>query len=181
MKLDKRRRIENKTNYNKRLKLLKGKLPRLVIRKTNRYILLQIIESKNAQDKVIYSVCTKELLKSGWPKEKAGSLKSLSAAYLGGLLLGKKASSLSKDNEGNKPSSKQSFEGQAGKLKEKVILDTGLIPSTKGSRIYAAVKGVADSGIKIDYDEKIIPSMERIEGKAHKLDDIFKKVKGAIK
>jgi len=159
MKLDKRRRIENKTNYNKRLKLLKGKVPRLVIRKTNKYMVLQIIESKNAQDKVIFSVTTRELLKSGWPKEKQGSLKSLSASYLGGYLLGKKA----------------------GKLKEKIILDSGLNPSTKGSRIYAAVKGVADSGISINFDEKIIPPMASIEGKALKLDEIFKKVKGAIK
>lgn len=159
MKLDKRRRIENKTNYNKRLKLLKGNSPRLVIRKTNRYILLQIIESKNAEDKVIYSASTKELTKLGWPKEKEGSLKSLSASYLAGLLLGEKS----------------------GKLKGRVILDTGLIPNTKGSRVYAAIKGVADSGIEINYDEKVIPSMERIEGKAQKLDSIFNKIKGAIK
>ena len=159
MKLDKQRRLECKTNYNKRLKLLKGNCPRLVIRKTNRYIILQIIESKNAQDKVIYSVSTRELIKLGWPEEKKGSLKSLTASYLAGLLLGKKAE----------------------KLKEKVILDSGLIPNTKGSRIYSALKGVADSGMKINYDEKIIPSVERIEGKAQKLNLIFKKVKGAIK
>lgn len=159
MKLDKRRRLEFKTNYNKRLKLLKGKSPRLVIRKTNKYITLQIIESKNAQDKVTYFSSTKELIKLGWPKEKQGSLKSLSAAYLAGLLLGKKA----------------------GKLKEKVIVDTGLIPSTKGSRIYAAIKGAADSGIEINYDEKIMPAMEKIEGKANKLDAIFNKLKGAVK
>jgi large subunit ribosomal protein L18 len=159
MKLDKQRRIKNKTNYNKRLKLLKGNSPRLVIRKTNKYLTLQIIESKNAQDKMIVSVSTKDLLKSGWPKDKSGSLKSLSAAYLTGLLLGKKA----------------------GKLKDRVILDTGLIPNTKGSRIYAAVKGVADSGIEINYDEKVVPAIDRIEGKANKLEDIFKKVKGAIK
>jgi large subunit ribosomal protein L18 len=159
MKLNKRRRMEFKTNYNKRLKLLKGKSPRLVIRKTNRYISLQIIESKNAQDKVIYFASTKELLKSGWPKDKEGSLKSLSAAYLAGLLLGKKAE----------------------KLKGRVIVDTGLIPNTKGSRIYAAVKGVADSGIEINYNKEIMPKMERIEGKTNKLDAIFTKVKGAIK
>jgi large subunit ribosomal protein L18 len=159
MKLDKRRRIENKTNYHKRLLLLKGNSPRLVIRKTNQYIVLQIIESKNAQDKVTYSASTKELLKLGWPKEKEGSLKSLSASYLAGLLLGKKAA----------------------KLKERVIPDTGLSPSTKGSRIYAAIKGFADAGTQINYDEKIMPTIDRIEGKANKLDEIFKKVKGAIK
>lgn len=159
MKLDKRRRLEFKTNYNKRLKLLEGNSPKLVIRKTNRYIILQIVESKNAQDKVIYSVNTKELLKFGWPKEKQGSLKSLTAAYLGGLLIGKKAE----------------------KLKTRVILDTGLIPNTRGSRIYAAVKGAADAGLNINFDEKVIPPMDSIEGENNKLDVIFKKVKGAIK
>lgn len=159
MKLDKRRRMEFKTNYNKRLKLLKGKSPRLIVRKTNKYIILQIIESKNAQDRVSYSSSTKDLIKLGWPKEKQGSLKSLSAAYLAGLLLGKKAV----------------------KLKERVIVDTGLIPSTKGSRIYAAIKGVADCGIEINYNKEIMPDLERIEGRTNKLDIIFNKVKGGIK
>lgn len=159
MKLDKRRRLENKTNYNKRLKLLKGKDPRLVIRKTNKYITLQIVESKNALDKVIYFSSTKDLLKLGWPEEKKGSLKSLSAAYLAGLLLGKKA----------------------GSIKSRLIVDTGLIPNTKGSRVYAAIKGATDSGLKIDYNKEVIPSMEKIEGKSHKLDIIFTNVRKAIK
>lgn len=154
MKLDKRRRRENKTNYSKRLILLKGNSPRLVIRKTNRYIILQIIESKKAQDKVSYSANSKELLKYGWPENKKGSLKSLGAAYLGGLLLGKK----SKD------------------IKEKVILDIGLIPNTKGSKVYAALKGFSDSGKEIKYKEEVIPSKERIE----KEPKIFNKVKEAI-
>ena len=140
MKLDKRRRIENKTNYHKRLILLKSKSPRLVIRKTNKYIILQIIESTDAQDKVVCSVNTRDLLKDNWPKDKAGSLKSLSAAYLAGFLLGKKA-----------------------KIKGRVVLDTGLTPSTKGSRIYAAVKGISDAGIEINFDEEMVPSKERIE------------------
>lgn len=159
MKLDKRRRIENKTNYRKRLVLLKGRSPRLVIRKTNRYLIMQIIKSEDAQDSVLYSTNTKELLKHGWPKDKEGSLKSLPAAYLTGLLLGKK----SKD------------------LKEELILDTGLIPNTKGSRIYAAVKGISDAGIRINYDEKVIPSKERLEGKNTKVGDIFNKIMEKIK
>ena len=161
MKLNKKRRRQNITNYHKRLILLKGDSLRLVIRKTNRYIILQIIESENAKDKILYSVNTKELLKKGWPEDEKTKLKSLSAAYLGGLLLGKKAS----------------------ELKERIILDTGLIPSTKGSKIYSAVKGFADSGMKIQYDEKIMPSQDRIEGKHMKKDfsEIFNKIKGAIK
>jgi large subunit ribosomal protein L18 len=147
-KIDKKRRRQAKTNYNKRLILLKGNSPRLVVRKTNKYLILQIIESKHAEDKVIYSANTKELLKFGWDKDKKGSLKSISAGYLGGLLLGKKAKG----------------------LKERVILDIGLIPNTKGSRVYAAVKGLADSGIEINYNDKIMPSKERIEGKHINID-----------
>ncbi|MDD5193884.1 MAG: 50S ribosomal protein L18 [Candidatus Nanoarchaeia archaeon] len=159
MKISKQRRMENKTNYKKRLILLKGNSPRLVVRKTGKYVYLQIIESKHAQDKVMHSINTKDLLEHGWPKEKSGSLKSLTASYLAGYLLGKKA----KD------------------VKERLVLDTGLIPNTKGSRIYAAVKGVSDAGLKINYDEKVIPSKDRLEGKHNKLDAIFNKVKGGIK
>jgi len=158
MKINKKRRLQGRTNYTKRLILLKGKILRLVVRKTNKYLIVQIIESKHAQDSVRYSVNTKELLKQGWPEDKKGSLKSLSAAYLGGLLLGKKA----KD------------------LKERVILDTGLIPNTKGSKVYAVVKGVADAGIDINYRKDVIPSKERIAGADTKVKDIFEKVKGEI-
>jgi len=154
MKLDKRRRLENKTNYKKRLMLLKGNYLRLVVRKTNRYVILQIVESENAKDKVLCSVNTKELLRHGWPGDKAGSLKSLGATYLAGLLLGKKAK----------------------EIKQEVILDSGLIPNTKGSRVYAAVKGASDSGIAIKYDKKILPNEERIKNKY----EFFEKVKGEI-
>lgn len=153
MKLDKKRKLQRKTNYKKRLILLKGNCPRLVVRKTNKYLILQIIESKHAQDKVVTNVNTRELLKYGWAEAKKGSLKSITAGYLAGLLLGKKT-----------------------KVK-KVILDSGLIPSTRGSRVYAVVKGVADSGIEIKYDEKIIPSKERIEN----VEDLdFNKIKENI-
>jgi large subunit ribosomal protein L18 len=155
IKIDKKRKLEKKTNYTKRLLLLKGDHPRLVVRKTNKYIIIQIIESKHAQDKILYSITTRDLLKQGWPENKKGSLKSLAAGYLAGLLLGNKA----KD-----------------KIQEKIILDTGLIPSTKGSRIYAVVKGVSDSGIKIDFDEKIIPSEERIKADYEFFDEIKNKI-----
>jgi large subunit ribosomal protein L18 len=156
MKLSKRRRQEGRTNFQKRLKLLKGKTLRLVVRKTNKYIILQIIQSKIAQDSVMYSVNSKELLKHGWPENKKNSLKTVTAAYLAGLLLGVKAK----------------------KIKERVILDSGLIPNTKGSRVYAAVKGLSDSGIKIPFDDKVIPDNERLEGKHIKLEEeIFNKIK----
>lgn len=159
MKLDKKRRRERRTDYHKRLILLKGKTPRLVIRKTNKYLILQIVESKNAQDRILYSANTKELLNKGWPEDKKGSLKSLSAAYLTGYLLGKKL-----------------------KQEIKVILDKGLIPSTKGSRIYAAVKGISDSGINIKYNKKIIPLEDKIHGENTKINkEIFNKIRSSMK
>ncbi|MFH1359050.1 MAG: 50S ribosomal protein L18 [archaeon] len=155
-KLDKKRRQESKTNYTKRVILLKSGFPRLVVRKSNKYLILNIVESKKAQDKVVLTISTKNLLKYGWPEDKKGSLKSLAAAYLAGLLLGKKA----KD-----------------KIKEKLILDSGLIPNTKGSRIYAAVKGVKDSGINISVGEKIFPDDEKIK-KYDFFDDVKDKLGG---
>ncbi len=150
-KLYKRRRRESKTNYRKRLVLLKSNSPRLVVRKTNKYIILQIVESEQAQDKVLKTTTTKELLKFGWPKEKIGSLKSLTAGYLAGLLIGKKI-----------------------KIK-KAILDSGLTPNTKGSRVYAVVKGARDSGLNIPCNEKVFPDNEKIQRY-----DFFDKVKNEI-
>ena len=151
-KLDKKRRREGKTNYHKRLTLLKSKYLRLVVRKTNKYLILQIVESKRSQDKVLITVSTKELLKYGWPKEKAGSLKSLGAAYLAGLLIGKKSSENSM-----------------------AILDIGLIPNTKGSRVYAAVNGFSDGGGNIKHNDKIAPAKEKI-----KKEEFFNKVNEEI-
>ena len=154
MKLDKKRRRQGKTNYRKRLILLKGETPRLVIRKTNKYLILQIIESEHAQDKVTSNVNTKDLLKYNWPKEKMGSLKSLSAAYLAGMLIAKKTK------------------------KEKAILDMGLIPNIKGSRVYACVAGFNDYGKKINYDKKIIPQEKRIKQSLG--EETFNKIKQEI-
>ena len=70
---------------------------------------------------------------------------------------------------------------KAGKMKEKAILDTGLIPNTKGSRVYAALKGISDSGINISFNDKVLPSNERIAGKNIKLEeDVFNKIRDKI-
>jgi len=151
-KLSKRRRLEGKTNYLKRMRLLEGKKPRIAIRKSNRYITIQYIESRLAQDSVAVSVVSSDLLDYGWPEAKAGSLKSLGAAYLSGLLFGKKLGS-----------------------KKDYVIDTGLIRSTKGSKVYAALKGISDAGLKIQMDKEVQPEEKRI--KSDNLKDFFDKVK----
>ena len=65
-------------------------------------------------------------------------------------------------------------------MKERIILDTGLIPNTKGSKVYAIVKGVSDAGLQINFDEKVIPSEERLVGKDTKVQEEFNKLKGVI-
>lgn len=137
----KRRRLEAKTDYHARLALLKSEIPRLVIRKTNRYIIAQVVSSDIAQDKVQAGAISKDLLLKGWPKEKAGSLKSIPAAYLTGFMLAKAA--------------------QQKKIK-KVILDMGMHRNVHGSRIYAVVKGALDAGIEIPFEKDALPNEARI-------------------
>ena len=69
MKTLRRRRRENKTDYGKRVKLLGGGIPRIVFRKTNKYLIAQYVKSHQAQDKVVFNLNSKELLKYGWPKK----------------------------------------------------------------------------------------------------------------
>ena len=57
-----RRRKEQKTDYRARLALLKSQKPRLIIRKTNRAIIAQIVVSEGAQDKVLITVTSRDLL-----------------------------------------------------------------------------------------------------------------------
>jgi large subunit ribosomal protein L18 len=149
MKIPKRRRRENKTDYLKRLKLLKSGKPRIVFRKSNKYIYSQYVESKEAQDFVKLSVCSKELLNYGWPKELSGSLKSITASYLTGLLIGKKI------------------------IKEKLetpILDVGMMRVIRKNKIFAFLKGLIDSGIEMPFNEEYFPEEERIQGKELKED-----------
>jgi large subunit ribosomal protein L18 len=155
--IPKKRRLERKTNYSKRRKLLENSLARIVIRKSNKYILMQYVESKEAQDSVRLSVLSKELINYGWPADKIGSLKNLGACYLTGLLFGNKIKHL--------------------KI-QKAVVDFGLHRSTRGSRIYASLNGLIDSGLKIPCDEKMFPSKERIKNK--KSSGFFESVKENI-
>ncbi|MEK6855207.1 MAG: 50S ribosomal protein L18 [Nanoarchaeota archaeon] len=153
----KRRRKEAKTDYKARLALLKSEKPRIVIRKTNKYIMAQIIKSDHAQDKVIASATSKDLLKKGWPDNKNGSLKTLAACYLTGSLLVK--------NLKDKP--------------EEVILDIGLSRNVHGSRIYALLKGAIDSGLNVSHKKEILPSLEKINS-TNKSSIVLAKIKEGI-
>jgi len=152
-----RRKREGKTNYKRRIGLLTSKKHRLVVRRTNTKIITQIIDFELKGDKVKVGVDSTELKKLGWK----GSLKNIPSAYLTGFVLGKKAI--------------------AAGIKD-AILDIGLNTARHGTKIYAALKGAVDAGLKIPCSEDAFPSEERIQGKhikefANKIDEI----KGAQK
>lgn len=153
--IEKRRRREGKTDYKARLAMLKSGKKRIVFRKTNRYIIGQVVESEEAQDKVVDSVNSKELLNHGWPKKAKNSLKTLPAAYLTGYKLGKK-------------------------LKEEAIFDTGLNRNIAGNRAYSFLKGVVDAGGKVNVDEKMFPKEDRVKGEHLSKDIDLEKIKEKI-
>jgi len=82
-----RRRREGKTNYRKRLALLKSGKPRVVVRKSNKNIRVQFALYDMNGDKIVASAIGTELKKYGWNY----SLSNTPAAYLTGLLAGKRA------------------------------------------------------------------------------------------
>ena len=157
-----RRKRKGKTNYKKRLDLLKSGRSRIVIRKSNKHATVQIVDYKNDGDVVIASSHSSELEKFGWSHGSG----NIPASHLTGLLCGLRAKT---------------------KGVKKAILDMGLNPSVKGSRIYSALGGIQEGGIEIPMDEEIAPTKERVEGKHisdYKKDDRitkeFKQVKEKI-
>lgn len=136
-----KRRREGKTDYRKRLKLLKSRKTRIVVRKTLKNTQVQFVEYYENGDKVLTSALSNELVKKyNWKY----SMSSTPAAYLTGLLAGKKA---------------------VDKGIKEGILDIGRYVPVTGSKVFAALKGVLDAGVECPYSEEKIPSEDRILGK----------------
>ena len=136
-----RRRREAKTNYRVRRIMATSGRTRFVVRASNKSIVVQLINSKIERDVVHTQANSSELEKYGW----LGGKKNTSAAYLLGLLAGRKALSLGIDA---------------------AILDLGLTRPTKGAKVFAVVKGALDAGLEIPCDSDIIPELGRIEGRS---------------
>ncbi len=134
-----RRRREGKTNYSKRLGLVKSGIPRMCVRKSNRYIVVQLIEFHPQGDKILVHTSSKQLERFGWKADK-----NLPSAYLTGMLLGAKA--------------------KKAKIQE-AILDIGFNTPVHGSRVFATLKGALDNGLKVRFEESALPGEERISGK----------------
>ena len=138
-RVKRRRRRTGKTNYRKRLYLLKSKKARFVVRMSAKKIIAQVVQYKPKGDQTVVNTSSLELKKYGWK----GATGNICAAYLTGLVCGKKALT------------KGISEG---------ILDIGLQTPVKGSNIFAVLKGFVDAGIKIPYNEKALPEESRVLG-----------------
>ncbi len=137
--VDFRRKREGKTNYKKRLALLKSNLPRLVVRISNRYVMCQLIDYRPEGDYILSTSTSKELSKFGW----TAAASNLPSAYLTGYLCGKRVL-----KRGTK----------------KAILDIGFREVVRGSKIFAALKGLVDAGLQIPHNPDVFPSEDRLFG-----------------
>lgn len=135
-----RRRRQGKTNYQKRKALIVSRRLRLVVRGTQKHTLIQFIKAKTTGDEVVVSAHSQELTKNyGWK----GGCGNLPAAYLTGLLCGRRAT--------------------VHNVKS-AVLDMGLQSVSKGARVFAALKGILDAGVAIPHKEDILPDETRIQG-----------------
>ncbi|MDE1845776.1 MAG: 50S ribosomal protein L18 [Candidatus Micrarchaeota archaeon] len=129
-----RRRQESKTNYAKRLALVKGNIERVVVRKSNRRVMGQIVRYAEKGDVVLYSADSNELKALGWP-----SRGNRSTSYLTGMLL------VSKISEADR--------------KKEYILDIGLSSPVLNSIPFVFAKGCIDGGLKLrgnfEIEEKV--------------------------
>jgi large subunit ribosomal protein L18 len=109
----------------------------MVVRRSNRYVIVQFINFDPKGDKTLLTVGGSALKKQlKWPAKR-----NVWSAYLTGLLAGKAAM-------------------KAGV--SEFILDTGRYTASKGNIVFAALKGALDAGLKTSSKEDILPT-EKLE------------------
>ena len=133
-----RRRQQGKTDYKIRLALVRSKKVRIVVRKTNSQIIAHAVKFNPVGDETLAAVTSKDLKEYGFY-----GTNNTPSAYLVGLLLGKKL---------------------VGKVEE-AVSDIGRRSPSHGGVVFACLKGVVDSGIKLPLSKEAIPSEDRINGK----------------
>jgi len=140
-KVKMKRRREGRTDYAKRLNLLKSEKNRLVVRISNNKVVAQIVKYSEKGDETLVNTTSLELKKYGYK----GHTGNVCASYLTGLLCGKKA---------------------VGKNLKGAVLDIGIHTPVKGSNVFAVLKGAIDAGMEIAHDKGALPSDERVLGKS---------------
>lgn len=134
-----RRKRERKTNYGKRLTLLKSGVDRLVVRLSNTGAVCQIIRYVANGDKTMVSLDSRSLRAYGWKH----GLKNVSASYLIGILVASKA--------------------KVAKVTH-AVFDTGLQLKTS-ERLFAVLKGAVEGGLDVAHSADLFPADDRVSGK----------------
>jgi large subunit ribosomal protein L18 len=145
-----RRDREGRTDYKRRLVLLKSGKPRLTVRRTLNNTIVSIVRFEPDGDTVIATVHSASLKKQGWTHGTG----TIPAAYVTGYLAGAIAKKHGIDE---------------------AILDIGRIAPIKGGRIFAALKGAIDAGLVVPHSPEALPTPERLFGdhiKAHRGTDV---------
>jgi len=170
-----RRRREGKTDYYARKRLItqaknKYNAPkyRLVVRFTNKEVIVQIIYARISGDFVLTAARSKELPRYGINH----GLTNWTAAYATGLLAARRALTklgLADKYEGvaepdGTISTTQALDDEDAPRPFKVYLDVGLKRTSTGSRVFGALKGASDGGLCIPHNEKRFPGYDP-EGK----------------
>ena len=134
-----RRRKEGKTNYYARMKLVVSDRPRMVVRRSNRHITIQMVTAEMDGDRTLVTAHSSELSKFGF----TGSTSGTPAAFLTGMLFAVKAL-----NAGH----------------TSAILDIGLHRAKPGARVFGALKGAVTAGLDVPHGEEILPDDGRVKG-----------------
>lgn len=142
-----RRRREGRTDYRRRLALLKSGKARVVVRRSNRNVTVQFVHYSEAGDVIVSQAQATELKKLGWN----GHTSNTPAAYLAGLLAGKRYL-----DSGNAV--------EADEEENHAVLDLGRQVPKRGGLIFAALAGVLESGVRVPHGGDVLPADERIRG-----------------
>jgi len=167
-----KRRRQGKTDYFARKRLIaqaKNKYGapkyRLVVRFTNRDIIMQIVTAEITGDKVFCSAYSHELRAYGIEH----GLTNWAAAYCTGLLIARrvlKKLGLDEDfagveePDGEFTLTEAAGDGEDSRRPFKAFLDVGLHRTSTGARVFGAMKGASDGGIFIPHSENRFPGFD---------------------
>jgi len=169
-----KRRREGKTDYYARKRLTiqdknKYNSPkyRLVVRFSNKDIILQIAYATIQCDRIMTAAYSHELPKYGVK----GGVTNYAAAYATGLLIARRV--LTKIGLSDKYVGQEKVDGKPFLVKEiegerrpfYVLLDVGLNRTTTGSRVFAALKGAVDGGLEIPHNNRRFAGFDSTKNK----------------
>jgi large subunit ribosomal protein L5e len=169
-----RRRREGKTDYYARRSLITqdkdkygARKYRLVVRRTNKRVICQVVWSTIQGDRVMASADSLELKRFGL---KAG-FTNYAAAYCTGLLVARRllrAVGLDTQFKGTAEASGEEYhveDHSENRRPFKCILDVGLVATTTGNRVFGAMKGACDGGLHVPHSNRRFPGYVQPEDK----------------